>query len=210
MPILEETQFVHYEEISTRNAREISLREAPAIYSWYREFGFLENINKPEDYCHEIENLISVELSARFKGKVGPLYEVVINESGGNLSINKKEILQKISRDTNSRKTFNSLLKESILFQSPLYIGKSGNLRRRIGDHLSGDSGLAERFFQAGIKIEHCVIAYRYMTEDALNCLAKPLIEMGSSKEKAKDAVVTLIEEVLTRVAPASFVRRIG
>jgi hypothetical protein len=101
-----------------------------------------------ESLCRE---MYSEKFQSR-KGLISPLYEVSL-KSRTEISKNKLAQIQELSDSEEFRNTLNKALMFSILFQAPLYVGKSKNLRRRIGQHLSVNSVLSERLNNSGIEI---------------------------------------------------------
>jgi hypothetical protein len=93
--------------------------------------------------------------------------------------------------------------------QAPLYVGKASNLRRRIGEHVTGASSLLERLRTAEIGIETCLLRYKYVQPEELSAIYDAA-ENGKAGDQVMSEVTLLIEELLTRLSPSAFVRRPG
>ena len=187
---------VRFSQISDSYARALSLNESPAVYSWYRDIDLhLTGCETATETMRAIETLLKADLSPR--KEVGPsfLYKSVTWESGGSLNESSVERLTALCETPGGVTLLKGLLSNAAIFQSPLYIGKADNLRRRIGEHVSGsNSELRELLAKAGISVEKCLIRYFYL----------------DAPEWRDAEVIVAIEELLTRLAPAAFVRRPG
>lgn len=193
----------------------MNLEAQPAIYSWYRSLKLQDAIQTPEAFISRINNLLSARLSDVHLGRLGYLYEIRINEHSGNLTSRSKDLLYRISENPIARKWLAKNLEEASLLQSPLYIGKTLDLRRRIGQHMSGSSGLLTRLKDAGIPIQTCIVQFKYISikevPELFPTQNSTEIE-NEEKERSKDFnnTVLLVEELLTRLSPAAFVRKPG
>lgn len=200
-----ESDFVtlRYSQVASENARSISLRERPAVYAWYRTLSLHQHAGTAASLRAQIANLLAARLSEQYHGRLGVLYQVSVVERGGALSNTASAMLDHVLASPINRQRLAAILETATLLQSPLYIGKARNLRRRTGDHLTGRSGLRSRLQDAGIPIDSCVLRFKYVNP-------KSLIDLNAAKTSDADAVVELIEELLTRLSPAAFVRRPG
>ncbi len=195
----QEYNVLTYNQISSNESRNLSLREKPAVYAWYRSFNNLIDCDTAENFLLAIDSYFDAKVSDKFNGKLGYLYDITIQESGGSLSEKRYNLLKKIAQKPNKREILSKILKDAELLQSPLYVGKAINLRKRIGDHISGYSELLNRFENAGINFRQCVLRYKYIDISDLEML----------NDDAEEAVY-LVEEILTRLSPAAFVRKPG
>lgn len=89
------------------------------------------------------------------------------------------------------------LSKNPLVFQSPLYIGKTDDLRSRTHQHLSGESGLKERLADAQVDLRRCVLVWTPM----------PQVPGLSSDETSVNLVV---EELLSKLFVPPFTLRYG
>jgi hypothetical protein len=111
------------------------------------------------------------------------------------LSRTKKENLEEYAQSGAFRKFLAEVIAAAVPLRSPLYVGQTGALQRRIRDHLAPSSGLATRLRSADIQIEDCSLAYELMPENDLY---------------KDEQTLTLIEEIVTRLIRPGFVGRIG
>lgn len=198
-----EFQSVIYRNINTPEARAMRLDELPAVYAWYRTLRFGECISDPDRLIEHIEELLDANLSDTFSGKVGSLYSVQVNEKAKSLSDVKRNTLSKLASHVDGREYLEEILSSATFLQAPLYVGKANKLKSRIEEHVTGKSGLMERFENAGIKPSSCILRYRYFSKEELD-LATRLSECGD------EHIILLIEELISKLSPAAFVRRHG
>jgi hypothetical protein len=202
---------VRYSQIATAKGRELILREKPAVYAWYRNLNFAEAIGSAEGFLSKIDSLLESKLSDLFQAKVGYLYSISVQECGGKLGKNNLVLLEAIANDPQARKKLANILDEATFLQAPLYVGKTADLRRRIGEHVSGESGLFDRFFNSGILSHACILRYRYVDIIDLESVASACVpQMNGDQNAPEDLVARLVEELLTRLSPSAFVRKPG
>jgi hypothetical protein len=92
------------------------------------------------------------------------------------------------------RATLQHTLSLSILFQTPLYVGKAANLRMRIGQHLNEGSELSSRLAEVGVAIRMSSL------------LLLPLAVEQAGNEADED----LHEEIFSRLFNPLFTLRYG
>ncbi|AOE49513.1 GIY-YIG nuclease family protein [Kangiella sediminilitoris] len=192
-------QILKFSQIKDSGARSISLKQEAAVYAWYRGFDELYHEASGDKLYDEINKLLNAKLSAQFNGKLGYLYELQIQEVPAALSPKKKALLKDICGSSRERRDIVNLINMASEFQSPLYVGKAVNLRKRIGDHCEGLSSLTSRLEKAGIELDSCFIKFKYIkdTNDP-----KTISQL--------DEKTLLIEEIITKLSPAAFVKRPG
>lgn len=163
------------------------------IYFWYRAFnyptskeGFTETFKK---------DLFASKFPTR-TGFIKPYFEVSIGSFSG-LSRGKIKELEQALENDSFRAHIQKLLDLSIMFQAPLYIGKSSNVRKRIETHLTKDSPLQERLLQCDLSIKDTALLVMPMQEDSENEL------------KTMDDEL-LYEEIFSRLFNPPFNLRIG
>ncbi len=204
-------QRLRYSQIATPPARELTLLECPAVYAWYRDLRFGPALDDPDAFLAHVEELMNARLSSRFRGKLGFLYEITIEERSSGFSAKKHKLLQALSQDPSTRRSLAEVLEKATHLMSPLYIGKATNLRSRVAEHVSGsNSDLRERLQEAGIGMQSCQLRYAYIeiTFKGGTRLLDP--ETSQPLNATPSDVVTLVEDILTRISPAAFVRRPG
>jgi len=195
---------IKYQQISTSHGRNLRLRAEPGVYAWFRDFNLREYIKDKNGFLNRIEELLNVNLSDTFHSKIGVLYDVILTEKGGFLTTKKKELLELICEQEVGRKLVADIFLTISEIQSPLYIGKAIDIRSRITEHITGQSELSERLLKASIDLNDCYIRVIYFDSNEI----KDVIEL--LPEKDLDSFVVLIEDLITRLGPAAFVRRPG
>ena len=202
---------VRYSQIATRRARDLVLREEPAIYAWYRRLDFANAARSASTFRSNLDLLLSANLSESFSGKLGYLYRVEVRENAGPLTQAGQSLFDELAENENARVALADIIDTAIFFQAPLYVGKALSLRRRVGEHMAGKSGLRERFESAGIPMRTCILRYRYVSDAELEPIVPTAAVVGDDERTAmRDKAIRLIEEILTRLNPTSFVRRPG
>lgn len=187
------------------------------IYSWFQNFrypteptGFLEALIK------DIERPKFIERS----GTISPYYQVGIR-SFGKLGDGKKERIAAAMRDQEFRDYLRHAIGNSILFQSPLYVGKAVDLRKRIRQHLSPDSILRSRLEQVGIAIDQCSLMICPIWKDEvlqdLNSVAfddsidtESIQSSDNGSYSVADQYEDLFEEIFSRLFCPQFTIKIG
>ena len=201
---------VRFSQIATSDGRDLILKELPAVYAWYRGLRLSEATGSASKFLSRIESILEMKLSDRYRGKLGYLYEVSVQESGGSLGQRNAALLNIIAENAEARNRLAAILELGTFLQAPLYVGKAINLRRRIGDHVSGASGLLDRLESAAISIESCILRYKYINEADVQQIASFSKVRETSNADPMEAIAFLIEELLTRLSPSAFVRRPG
>jgi hypothetical protein len=162
-----------------------------AIYFWYRSFNYPSSKEMFSKYLKA--DLVASKFPTR-TGFVKPYYEVSIGSSCG-ISPNKLEELDYALENEKFREHLRKLLDISIMFQAPLYIGKSKDVRQRVETHLSEGSPLRERFDASSIQIQNTALLVIPMEED---------IDLGSIDDEL------IYEEVFSRLFNPIFNLRLG
>ncbi|WP_140162499.1 hypothetical protein [Billgrantia desiderata] len=169
--------------------------DAPGVYIIYKD---IERRSSCSPFVHLMEEIESDKFTSR-EGVVAPLFNIRV-ESRTRLPKKKIEALKEFSRNEKFVKEVDEILSLSILFQSPLYVGKANNIRARLRQHLDGDSDLKETLSESGIDIRKT------------NVLA--IMSEGESYEKEEKATgveyENLIEDLLSRMFCPGFTRRYG
>jgi len=167
--------------------------EQPGIYFWYRAFNYPTS---KEGFSESFKNDLFAPKFPTRTVLVKPYFEVSIGSSSG-LSRGKLKELDRALEKDHFREHLQKLLDLSIMFQAPLYIGKSKNVRRRIETHLSEGSPLQERLHQCNLSIKDTALLVMPMNED---------VDLGL--ENIDDEL--LYEEIFSRLFNPLFNLRIG
>ena len=212
MSVQSEFNVLRFSQIATTQGRDLTLKEKPAVYAWYRHLSLSDALGTSERFVARIEELLAAKLGDQCVGRLGYLYEVQVQESSGKLSPRSLQLLQTIAQDDAARIHLANVLEPATFLQAPLYVGKAISLRRRIGEHVKGASGLLARLESAGIAMQNCVLRYKYLNENDVDTLLGALPQDSEllSGQAKDDALATLLEELLTRFSPSAFVHRPG
>lgn len=174
-----------------------AIRRIPAdqagIYFWFKTFDY------PSDQEGFLSALTKDLLAPKFPRRVGhvqPYYEVALTSSTS-IGNKKKNAIDQASKNASFRKHLQKLLNLSVLFQAPLYIGKSNDIKRRMDQHLADDSKLSTRLAEHGLRI----------TDTAL--LVIPLAKDNSLGLDEMDDEL-LYEEIFSRLFNPLFNLRLG
>ncbi|WP_242359868.1 GIY-YIG nuclease family protein [Anaeromyxobacter sp. SG17] len=200
---------VQYCQIASARDRALRLQDRPAVYAWYRRLQLGQEAGDAEQFVAAVNELLAARLSPPHDATLGYLYAVTVQETSGGLSERGAELLEAVSRSADARRELSAILELASPLQAPLYVGKTVSLRRRIADHIAGGfaSELKSLLGEAGIRLDQCILRYRYLDNSATLAAA---IERAGIGGAASDAVCLLVEELLTRLSPAAFVRRPG
>jgi len=201
---------LQYQQIASPQGRARNLPEQPGIYAWYRDLRIGDQLYSEQSFLSAVSELLSPALSPRLEGSLGYLYRVAVEERPIGLAEASRNSLEIISRNSSAREGMSSALVVMSQFLSPLYIGKSHSLRERVATHVNGGSGLRQRLQQAGIRLDRCLLSFRALDPHLIQEMADCLVREGVDTDAANDEVLRLTEDVITRLAPASFVRRPG
>ena len=200
-----ELDTVRYPQIANDHGRRLRLEQKPGVYAWFREFNLRDCVGDSEKFKSKLTSLLGAGLSDTFEETVGVLYNITVVERGGSLAKGKRESLNKLLNSSEGRTLMSDVLLTLTELQSPLYIGKASNIRARIAQHVTGESGLEQRLQDAKIPINDCYIKVAYLNDELVQAASDILGEDGGVT-----SLTLLIEEVITRLGPAAFVRRPG
>jgi hypothetical protein len=165
----------------------------------YAFFPYMDFPEEPEALFEAIITNVERKKFADRQTSLAPYYGITL-ESKTSLSGAKLPKLRNALHNKHFRKDLIETLGNSLLFQSPLYLGKSKNLRSRISQHLAHSSELRERLSIAGYSIENTTILIIPSTE-------APHEEPDLDDDIDADG---LAEEVLSRLFHIQFTLRLG
>lgn len=174
------------------------------IYAWFRAFKFRDS---PDEFA---EDLISAIRAPKFQtrsGDIPPYYEVELR-SKGSIPMGKEASLRKALKDPGFLTAMRFSLDWAMLFQMPLYVGKSIDLRARVDQHLRSGSVLRNRLKEAGLDIEQTYLLLVpspiFQGNDDDSDVSDPASEEGLSSYEV------LFEEVFSRLFNPGFSIRLG
>jgi hypothetical protein len=183
------------------------------VYAWYRRFEIDSNaIDDPEIFVNYIIEELCKDHSAPRETRLPPAHRIRLQSE---TSFPKELLLKELAVDSFFRQLVFMLLDNSLIFQQPLYIGKTTNLYSRIRSHLSEGSILRERLAAAGHKIHRCrlLIIHTYSDSSIVlndfndNHELHNQLEDSECSELSSDK---LIEDILSRLFLPSFTLRYG
>ena len=162
----------------------------PGIYVWYKCYDY------PQGYDEFCESLFADSSSPKFisrEGEIKPYFKIKVSSSG-NISEGKHLRISESLRSDRFRQRLGKTLTQMSMFQCPLYIGKSRDLRSRIQQHLSLGGALRQRLEEHQIPIERTML------------LIIPMDEQGDIDDIEED----LYEEIFSRLLNPLFNIRLG
>jgi hypothetical protein len=179
------------------------------VYSWFRAFNYPNDVD--ELYEKLIQDIEKVKFIER-KGSIKPYYEISVRSKSW-ISEGKRRQIKSALEDEKFKQLLIETLNQSILLQTPLYVGKSSDLRKRIGQHLSEDSILKARLLEASIQItETMLLLVPTTTEEEYE-----EIDEETEGEEDDDENVgedpeheELFEEIVSRLFSPQFTIRLG
>jgi len=190
----------------------VRVPEAPGVYAWYRDVKI--DPSSPEAL---FQSLIAEIESPKFlprTSSIPPVYEVSIR-SLTTMSNGKKALLRRELEDPSFRAQLLTAISTAIMFQAPLYIGKTKNLRRRVKQHLKPFSTLGQRLDSVGISLMQSnllLIPVSSTSDQDSGGTLSPSVEETTDptdSEQESDAE-TLFEEVFSKLFTPNFTVRYG
>ncbi len=165
----------------------------------YAFFPFRTYPDNPEKLMEMILSEIHRKKFADRAADLAPYYGITL-KSRTDFSSSKKPMLLKALHNPAFRREILEILDNSLLFQSPLYVGKSKNIRARIQQHFGDASDLRERLSEAGYLIEKTSL------------LVLPLSHAAISDEETAthNDFESIAEEILSRLFHVHFTLRLG
>jgi hypothetical protein len=188
----------------------------PGVYSWYRAFDYPD---EPERLFNSLMRDLEAPKFIKRSGPIKPYYDITISSKSW-FSDGKRENLRIAIEDPIFRRGLVSTLNLAVLLQSPLYIGKAIDLRKRISSHLKEGSTLRERLKQAEVEIERTLLLVLPNPLEELEMVASPMTEevsfdesessSGDNEEIAANGYEELYEEIYSRLFNPQFTIRLG
>ena len=170
--------------------------EERGVYAFFPYYCYPDD---PDDLYSALVAGVERKKFADRKASIVPYYAVTLESKTG-ISPGKLPQLKEALKNDAFRKDLIETLGNSLLFQSPLYLGKSKNIRGRIRQHLEGASDLRDRLLDAGYSIESTSILIIPSANDISS-------EINEGDDIDSDG---LAEEVLSRLFHINFNIRLG
>jgi len=169
------------------------LPDTPEIYAFFSQTLHIPT-SDPEKFVEAVNQLIDRKASPTHEATVGSLHRIAL-DNRSTLGPKKQAMLQEHAKSEHFREVLANLVMKSSPLRSPLYVGQTDNLRRRITQHLDPTSDLSTRLRKENVALDECVLSYT---------LVEANIYMNQPH------VLMLIEDVITRLLRPGFVARIG
>lgn len=172
------------------------------IYAWFRHYQFSD-----DDQVFLDELIAEVEKPKFYPrtGHVRPYFGVRI-ESHSRMSDLKKRQLRAAFEREGFVSELRASLQASLLFQTPLYIGKSRDLRRRVDQHLSPTSDLRNRLRAVSTELEATLLLLIPVQTDFSDQVSSTEGEDFAPDDPTED----VYEEVFSRLFLPQFTIRLG
>lgn len=182
------------------------------VYVWYRNFNISKSTyeNGKIFYEYILREMQKPHCISR-EVRIPPSYQISISSD---ISFPKQSQLKKKSKDLRFRELVLRVLENSLIFQNPLYIGKTNNFRGRINQHLSASSSLRNRLSESNHDIDQCklLLIGLYVSQKDSN----PQENTDEENEEIDnndfciDETDVLLEDILSRLFVPSFTVRYG
>ena len=192
-----------------------TINDSPGIYAWYRHRELKEVT--PEKVFQEIRSSahpsFSAEVSRYSDVEVSSKIPAIESSSKSNLKL--KTSAEYFLKDNIFANSVHDSIRFSLLFDSPLYIGASMNLKTRITDHLKGNSDLKNHLKTGGFG-RHRIAHEEYMPIDIkktkllimyIDDMDENFLSNRPDDTKSADKTLEHITQLLYR---PPFVRRLG
>jgi len=175
------------------------------IYAWFRAFQFRD---APDDFADDLVSAICAPKFQSRKGDLAPYYEISLR-SKSYIPSGKESSLRKALKDEVFLSSMKFALEWGMLFQAPLYVGKSADLKVRVAQHLKSGSDLRLRLAEASIDIERTYLLLVPTPAQNGN-----ITENNNGDEDQVDGATPdyelLFEEVFSRLFNPAFTIRLG
>ncbi len=195
-------------------------KDVRGFYAWFRSYDYPDDPNR--FFERLLEDIAAPKFASR-NGFISP-YHMVEIASGGDMTPSRKKALRQALDNPSFLASLKSGLFHSILFQSPLYVGKAINLRKRITSHLAEASPLRKRLGGAGLDIDRCLLFVfpHQEDEDSITSHSSPTLDEDEEDIEAQEGDTedvfsneeleheVLLEEVFSRLFSPQFTLRIG
>lgn len=175
------------------------------IYAWFRTFKFRD---LPDEFAEDLLAAIRAPKFQTRSGDIAPYYELELR-SKGSIPSGKETSLKRALQDPAFLNAMKFSLEWAMLFQMPLYVGKSIDLKSRISQHLKSGSVLRRRLMDAGVDIEqtYLLLVPAPATQEPAEPSAEPA---DSSDDERLSSYEILFEEVFSRLFNPGFTIRLG
>lgn len=174
------------------------------IYAWFQIHRFRDT---SDEFADDLVEAIRAPKFQSRTGDIPPYYEVDLH-SKSYIPRGKEKALRVALKDDAFRASMRHAMEWSMLFQAPLYVGKSSNLKNRIGQHLKDGSPLRQRLTDARVDLDKTYLLL-VPTPDQIPNLENSLTN-GEEENEDPTEYELLFEEVFSRLFSPTFTIRLG
>ena len=192
-----------------RGAESVLVRvpETPGIYAWYRDIKI--DTTSPESIFQSLMAEIESPKFLPRTSSIPPVYEVSIR-SLTTISNSKKAALKKELEDPMFTAQLVTAINTVTMFQAPLYIRKTRNLRRRVKDHLKPLSTHGQRLDSVGISLLQSNLLLIPISGSDKEAPEIEQLSMDDSNDVPESDAETVFEEVFSKLFSPNFTVRYG
>lgn len=202
--------------VGSRTAINYIPNRTSGIYAWFRNYRYPD---APDAFFEKLIEDIERPKFIERTGNISPYYQVGIR-SYGKLSDGKRLRLKEAIKRQEFRDELQQALGNSIMFQSPLYVGKATNLRKRVAQHLAPDGLLRNRLQGIGVDLDNSLLLI-YPLGDASSdneidselsdCDSEDVVDTAENAGNAESmGNEDLFEEIYSRLFSPQFSIRLG
>lgn len=187
----------------------------PGIYAFFKDI--VLNTDTAESFYNDLNKEMLAKKFIDREGSINPLYHIVL-KSKTEVSKTKSEQIRRLCDDELFRTSVAKALRMSLIFQAPLYVGKSNNLRSRIKQHFDDSSVLNQRLSAAGISIQQTSLVLMPLVHEVLvpqddsRLIAEPNEAPNDFENEIEqeDSQSIIFEEIFSRLFSPLFTVRYG
>lgn len=173
------------------------------FYAWFRVYQFRDGA---EEFADDLVDAIRAPKFQSRTGDIPPYYEVNLS-SKSYIPEGKEKALRAALKDEEFRTSMRHAMAWSMLFQAPLYVGKSSNIKSRVGQHLKNGSPLRQRLGAAGIEMDR---TYLLIVPTPDQTAESNDDASADDADGTASAYELIFEEVFSRLFNPTFTIRLG
>ena len=118
----------------------------PAVYLWRRKLVAPSSCRSSQEACQEwVKHVVGAPAAALTRRQLSHcVWTNGLQIGGGELTRQKQQTLEEVSVQAERRRLLIDYIEALTEFTNPIYVGQALDLRKRITQHLKGDTGLYE------------------------------------------------------------------
>jgi len=182
----------------------------PGIYAFFKDIEL--NTENPDAFYNDLTREMFSKKFVDRVGSINPLYQVALR-SKTEIPKSKLERIRALSEHASFRTSVSQAMKLSLIFQSPLYVGKANDLRTRLRQHYEPSSPLSHRLADAGTPIHQTSVVLLPVSDGLQNEAGNPQEngdEVDSEAGLEDDNQSQIFEEIFSRIFSPLFTIRYG